>query len=144
MGEDPHLKSTKKKKGFHLASKCSFCGREEEGLELCCPSIWGQWTDLRSAFGVYWACPLLVKDLIQSWQHFPFRKKVKAIWRAAPLTLLWAFWKEWNKIIFEDASFSTLRLKLVVILSFFTWVGCIPNADISLIRIILYRFYGYA
>ena len=42
------------------------------------------------------------------------------------------------------SDFSTLRLKLFVIRSLFTWAGCIPNADISFIRVILYRFYGYA
>ena len=71
-----------KKRGFQLASKCPFCGREEEEVEhilIHCPAIWGQWSDPLSAFGASWACPFLVKDLIQSWMHFPVRKKFKAI-----------------------------------------------------------------
>ena len=97
-----------KKRGFHLASKCPFYGREEEELEhilIHCRAIWGQCTDLLSAFGPSCTCPFLVKDLIQSWMHFLVGKKAKAIWIAAPLLLCWAIWKERNKIIFEDATF---------------------------------------
>ena len=104
-----------KKKGFHLAGKCPFCRREEEELEqilIYCPSIWGQWTDLLNAFGVSWTCPFFVKDLLQSWLHFPVRKKAKSIWRAIPLILFWAIWEERNRVIFEDATFSTLRQTL--------------------------------
>ena len=107
VGKDSHFKSIKKR-GFHLASKCPFCWREEEEPEhilIHCTSIWGQWTDLLFAFGVSWACPLLVKDLIQSWLHFPVKKKVKAIWRVAPLILLWAIWKERNRIILKMLPF---------------------------------------
>ena len=52
--------------------------------------------------------------------QFPVRKKAKAIWRAVPLLLFWAIWKERNRIIFEDATFSSRRLKLSVICSLFT------------------------
>ena len=134
-----------KEHGFQLASLCSFCRKEEEELEhilIHCQAIWGQWTDLLFAFGVDWTCFFLAKDLIQSWIHFLVRKKTKAIWRAAPLLLLWAIWKERNKIIFEDATFSLLRLKFSVIRSLFMCVGFIPKADINFVRLLLYRFYG--
>ena len=76
--------------------------------------------------------------------HFPVRKKATSIWRDAPLLLFWAIWKERNRIIFEDATFSPLRLKLSVIRLLFTWVGFIPKADIDVVRLLLYRFYDYA
>ena len=115
-----------------------------EHILIHCPSIRGQWTDILFAFGAPWVCPLFVKDILQSWLHFPVRKKAKAIWMVAPLILFWAIWKERNRVIFEDATFSTLRLKLSIIFSLFTWVGCIPNVDISFVRLLLYRSYGYA
>ena len=93
-------------------------GGEEEELEhilIHCPSIWGHWTDLLFAFGESWACLFLVKDLLQSWLHFPVRKNAKSIWRAAPLILFWVIWKERNRVIFEDTTFSTLRLKLFLL-----------------------------
>ena len=78
------------KQGFHIASMCPFCRKEEEELEhilIHCHAIWGQWTDLLLAFGVDWTCPFLAKDLIQSWIHFLVRKKTKAIWRAPTFIL---------------------------------------------------------
>ena len=71
--------------------------------------------------------------------HFLVRKKAKAIWRAAPLLLFRAIWKERNIIIFDDATFSSRRVKLSVIHSLFTRVGLIPKANMSFVR-----FYGYA
>ena len=49
-----------------------------------------------------------------------------------------------NRIIFEDGTFSSRRLKLSVICSLFTRAGLIPKADISFVRLLLYRFYGYS
>ena len=49
-----------KKRGYHLANRCLFCGREEEEMEhilIHCPSIRGQWTDILFAFGAPWVCP---------------------------------------------------------------------------------------
>ena len=126
---------------------CPFCRKEEEELKhilIHCHAIWGQWTDLLLAFGVDWTCPFLAKDLIRSWIHFLIRKKAKAIWRVAPLLLFGVIWKERNKIIFEDAIFSLLRLKLSVIPSLLTWGGFIPKADIKIVRLLCFRFYGYA
>ena len=97
---------------------CPFCRKEEEELEhilIHCQVILEQWTDLLFAFGVDWTCHFLAKDLIQSWMHFPVRKKAKTIWRATPILLFWAIWKEITKIIFENATFSPLRLKLSII-----------------------------
>lgn len=76
-----------KKRGLHLASKCPFCGKEEEELEhilIHCTQIWGQWIDLLSAFGTAWVAPFLVKDLILTWMLFPTEKE-KWLWKAAPL-----------------------------------------------------------
>ena len=75
-----------KKIRFHLTIKCPFYGKKEEELEhimIHCPPIWGQWTKLLSAFAASWVPPLLIKDLLLSWLHFPVRKKGKSLWRVA-------------------------------------------------------------
>ena len=145
MGQGPHCIPVKEK--VFSPSKKKPVLWEEVELEhilIHYPSIWSQWIDLLNAFGVYWASPYLVKDLLHNWLHFSVRKKDKAIWRVAPLILFWAIWKERNRIIFEDATFSTLRLKISFIRSLYTLAGFIPNADISFLRILLFRYYGYA
>ena len=49
-----------------------------------------------------------------------------------------------NRIFFEDATFSSRRLKVFVIRSLFTRAGLIPKVDIFFVRLFLYRFYCYA
>ena len=62
---------------------------------------------------------------------FLVRKHVRKLWKAAPFSLLWAIWKERNKIVFEDATFSHGRLKLSFISSLTSWAGLIPEMDHS-------------
>ena len=103
-----------KKRGFSLASRCPFCGKAEEVMEhifIHCPMIWRLWIALFVAHGDGWVSFLLVKDLIFGWDCLPSRKKEYRLWRAAPLCLMWAIWKERNTIIFEDDCFVLDRLK---------------------------------
>ena len=98
-----------------MASRCPLCGKAEEVLDhllIHCPSIWALWSGLISIPGLHWVCPGLVKDLLSSWNYFPISKKTKRVWRAYPLSLFWAIWKERNKIVFEDETFCLNRLKL--------------------------------
>lgn len=79
-----------------MAGKCSFCGKEKEEMDhilIHCPCIWGQWTDL-SFFGSSWVCPLMVKDLILSWSHFPIRKKARRLWKVVPFVPFGLFGKK--------------------------------------------------
>ena len=50
-----------------------------------------------------------------------YRKKTRKLWLAAPLSLIWAIWKERNIIVFEDATFSYNRLKLSFITALNSW-----------------------
>ena len=128
------------KRAYHLASKCPFCGRDEEDLEhilIHCPLIWGLWATLFSTIGVNWACPFLVEDLLRSWARLLVRKNVRILWMTATLSLLWAIWKERNIIVFEDAFFLKNRLKLSFISSLFSWAGLISNVDHSIVSVIL-------
>ena len=146
MGKGCNHNSTEENR-FPFTRKCPFCGKKEEELEhilIHCLLICGQWTNLLSTFGVSWVYPKMVKDLLFNWLHFLARKRAKTLWRAVPLILFWAIWKERNRIIFENATFSTFRLKFSFIRSLFARAGCIPNTDISFVRLMLYRFYGCA
>ena len=100
-----------KKRGYHVASRCSFCRRDEDGLEhilVHCPLIWGLWADLLSVVGACWTCPFLVKDLICSWVQFPVRKNVGRLWWAALLAFCGSFGKKGTKL------FSKISLSLII------------------------------
>ena len=129
-----------KKRGFQLANRCPLCEKAEEKLEdllIHCPSIWGLWVALISIPGLDWACPHLVKDFLMGWTLFPIRKKARNPWMAASTSLLWAIWKERNRVVFYDTPFSVDRLKLSFISTLSSWAGLIANDDFSFVRILL-------
>ena len=45
------------------------------------------------------------------------------LWRAVPLCLFWAIWKERNRVVFDDEVFSKSRLKSCFLFSFSSWAG---------------------
>lgn len=96
--------------------------------------------DLLCAFGTVWVAPFLVRDLILSWMFFP-AKKEKRLWKVAPTILFWAILKERNRIIFENYTFSSLRLKQFVTRSPFTWASS-SNVDLSFVRLLMYQSIG--
>ena len=92
------------------------------------------WTALFFAHGGGWVCPLLVKDLILGWDRLPSRKKEYMLWRAAPLCLMWTFWKERNIIIFEDDCFSLDRPKPLFLRSLCSCASLILEVDCYHVR----------
>ena len=65
----------------------------------------------------------MVKDLLPDWSDIPIKKKARKLWLAAPLSLLWAIWKNRNIIVFEDEVFSSIRPKLYFVKALISWVG---------------------
>ena len=109
-----------KKGGHHLASKYPLCRKNEEEPEhllVHCPMIWGLWAAPTYVTRGVWACPLTIRDFLLCWSAFQVRKHARKFWKVAPLILIWAKFGRRNKIVFEDASFSYDRLKLLFISS---------------------------
>ena len=52
------------------------------------------------------------KDMLSGWSCFPIRKRGKKLWLAELLIIIWAIWKERNRVVFEDVAFSPKRMKL--------------------------------
>lgn len=57
---------------------------------------------------------------------------------------LWAIRKERKKIIFDNVSFSAKRTFLAFIQPFFFWDGNVKKVGRTFVRLMLYKYYGYA
>ena len=77
------------------------------------------------------------RDLLLGWNLFQIRKQVRKLWKVAPLCIFWAIWKERNRVVFEDDSFSYDRLKLYFINSLISWARLIYEGDISIASVLL-------
>ena len=49
------------------------------------------------------------------------------------LSLIWAIWKERNRVIFEDVVFSLFRLKTSFVIALISWAGLIANGEHSFV-----------
>ena len=68
---------------------------------------------------------------------FPIKKRVRKIWREAPLCLIWAIWKERNRIVFDNVTFSFPRIKSSFVSMLTSWTGFIEVEEGSLVKILL-------
>ena len=48
-------------------------------------------------------------------------KKGKKAWMAAPLSVFWTIWHEWNYIAFENKDLSVQRMKTSFICNLWSW-----------------------
>ena len=68
------------------------------------------------------------------WKATPIKKPYRKIWLAAPWYLIWAIWKERNKVGFENAEFSLPRLKNSFVLTIWSWANIVLKQDFLYIR----------
>ena len=126
-----------KRRGFQLANRCPMCKEEEENLGhlfLHCPTIWRFWALLISLSGMEWVCLLRIRDLMMGWSTFPIRKEAKKLWKAALSSLLWAVWKERNRVTFDNLNFSSHRIKHSFISSITPWAGHLNEGEYPLVN----------
>ena len=120
-----------------MASRCPLCKEVEETIEhllIHCPKTWSLWTTLFNVAGGGWVCPFSAKDLFQGWPSLPWGKESK-LWRAVPLCLMLAIWKERNKVVFEDNCFSYNKMKSYFVRLLLT--SLIHDVDYSFVRCIM-------
>ena len=117
-----------------MASKCPLCRNAEEELDhllIHCPAVWGIWAALMSITGFQWPCPYLVREVLLEWSYFPIKKRSRKLWLPAPLSLIWAIWKERNRVVFEDVAFSIDRMKHSFASALISWAGLISDVFFS-------------
>ena len=68
------------------------------------------------------------------WTSFLVRKKIKNLWTAVPLCLIWAIRKERNRIVFKNMPFFYPRLKHSFISLFSFWAGFLDLGEDSFVR----------
>ena len=72
----------------HGAGLCLFCGHEMESGDhalLLCSHVWRVWSTLLKWWGLKWLCPCSVRNLLDWWQSWRFKKLKKLIWESIPL-----------------------------------------------------------
>ena len=73
-------------------------------------------------FGVHWAIPKDVVDLLTFWRGWLGRHRNGAIWKAIPHCVMWCIWNEKNARIFEGCEQSILEVKMQFFQTFFEWM----------------------
>ena len=68
------------------------------------------------------------------WLCLPLRKKDFKLWRVVPLCLIWAIWKERNKVVFKDKAFSRTKLKSCFLVSFSSWAILVHYVEHFFVR----------
>ena len=119
-----------KKRGRCLANRCFLCCEEEESVDhilIQCSKARVLWELLFALFGVTWVLPFLVKDTLSGWCGFNLGKKRRKVWKAAPLCIFWAVWKERNMIAFDNKELSIHRLKNSFVCNLWLWTKSVVN-----------------
>ena len=85
------------------------------------------WELLFALFGVTWVLPYSVRDTLSGWCDFNLGKKRRKVWKAAPLCVFWAVWKERNRIAFDNEELSMHRLKNSFVCNLWLWTKSVVN-----------------
>jgi hypothetical protein len=115
-----------RKRGLIVVGWCCMCKKSEESMDhflLHCEVARNLWSALFTLFDVTWVMPERVIDLLACWGGRVGTRSVLAVWRIAPLCLMWTIWREQNARCFEDHEKSKDELKNILVKSLFnqTW-----------------------
>ena len=95
------------KRGWQLPNRCFLCACEEENVNhilIHCTVARVLWDLVLGLFGVQWAFPETVKEVLFSWRGSFVGKKRKKLWNFIPLFIFWTVWKERNRLAFKGGS----------------------------------------
>ena len=107
-----------------MVNRCNLCKENEESANhilIHCIKTRELWTFLLALFGVTWVFPALVRNLLLQWKVKGLPKKIRAVWRLAPICLFWCVWKERNRRTFKDEDLSDQGLKDLFLRTLFEW-----------------------
>ena len=92
-------------RGWQLLNRCFLCACEEENVNhilIHCTVVRVLWDLVLGLFGVQWAFPETVKEVLFSWRGSFVGKKKNKLWNSIPLFIFWTVWKERNRLTFRE------------------------------------------
>ena len=125
-----------RKKKVLIPDWCYMCksnGESVDHLLLHCPIVYKLWSMVFTLFGIHWAMPKIVVELLACWQGNFGHYRNGVIWMAVPHYLMWCIWRERNNRFFEDSERTIADLKLFFFKALSDWMFIIGIHSISLV-----------
>ena len=131
------------KRGWQLPNRCFLCACEEENVNhilIHCTVARVLWELVLGLFGVQWAFPETVKEVLFSWRGSFVGKKRKKLWNFIPLFIFWTVWKERNRLAFRGGGGELViqRIKYSFVCNIWGWaklyMGEEPNSLIGFLE----------
>jgi hypothetical protein len=112
-----------RKKNMVLINRCEMCKRDEETIDhllLYCECTQVLWNAFFSRFGLTWAMPCGVANLLQCWWSGAHSRSAM-VWTIVPHCIMWCLWSELNMRFFDDSESSWKDLLHFFFTILFTW-----------------------
>ncbi|KAJ9708505.1 hypothetical protein PVL29_000510 [Vitis rotundifolia] len=112
------------RRGWQFPNRCFLCGCKEESVNhilIHCTVVKVLWDLVLGLFGVKWVFPLTVKEVLFSWRGAFVGKKREKLWKSIPLFILWAVWKERNRLAFKGGEFAIQKFKHSFVCNLWGW-----------------------
>ena len=123
-----------RKKKVLILEWCYMCksnGESVDHLLLHCPIVYELWSMVFTLFGIHWAMPKTVVELLACWQGNFGHHCNGVIWMAVPHCLMWCIWRERNNRCFEDYERTIVGLKLFFFKTLSDWMSIIGTHSLS-------------
>ena len=106
---------------------CKKAGESINHLLLHCPIARELWNMVFTLFGLSWAMPNYVVELLASWTGKFSKNRNGAIWNMVPHCLMCGSWRERNALTFEGTERSIQDLKMSFFQTLFGWMNASGN-----------------
>ncbi|CAL5331098.1 unnamed protein product [Camellia sinensis] len=75
--------------------------KSDDHVLLHCPFVWLVWSHVIRWWGLVWALPGSVNDLLQWWAGVNLSKLERKIWNSILFAVLWSVWKLRNEVVID-------------------------------------------
>ena len=113
---------------------CCTCKQNEESVDhllLHCGMVGELWSLVLCLFGLQWAIPKRVVNLLGSWKGRFAKHQNGNIWNAIPLCIMWILSKERNSRMFNGLERLLVELKLIFLYTLYDWMAALTSHSFS-------------